>query len=706
MNARSAVPMLLSALLAAAAHAGQIEIHGPAGSVDFGEDVIALPNGNFVVLDPEFSGVAPSAGAVYLYAPNGTLISTLKGSTTNDRIGNWGIAVLANGNFVVRSASWDNGSAVDAGAATYVNGTTGLNATVSAANSLVGTTSGDNVGRFVVELKHGNYLVVSSFWHNGAANGAGAVTWCPQTGGCAGTVSATNSLVGTRVNDSVGGGVLPLQSGDAVVVSSYWNNGTTGRVGAVTWMSGATGATGPVSTLNSLVGTSFEDFAGNGGVVELSNGNYVVVSHWWDGPGGANVGAVTWVPGGHAVSGVISSANSLTGTQTNDYVGGNGVLALANGRYIVSSALWSNGASTGAGAVTLLGGAGPFSGTVTTANSLYGTHALDRIGGDGTVVLANGNVVVKSRSWDNGTIADAGAATWINGATGLIGAVSPANSLVGTTANDNVGDVLPLSNGNYVAISPRWNNGAAVDVGAVTWANGATGRVGAVSSSNSLVGTAGSPVSGRVYALTNGNYVVPSPTWDNGAQTDVGAATWANGATGLVGVVSAANSLIGTTPGDRVGEDICPLANGDYIVASPAFDDGSHVDAGAITYARGTTGLVGRIGVTNSLIGTHDGDQLGSDGLDALPDGRYVVLSSYADSATIVDAGAVTLGRAGGTFGAIGAGETVFGKMTGQGSAMYYDYDAPRGALGVGQGPANVVTIVTLSDALFKNGFE
>ena len=45
----------------------------------------------------------------------------------------------------------------------------------------------------------------------------------------------------------------------------------------------------------------------------------------------------------------------------------------------------------------------------------------------------------------------------------------PANSLVGSTANDFVGNnsVFPLSNGNYVVVSPIWDNGSAVDAGAV-----------------------------------------------------------------------------------------------------------------------------------------------------------------------------------------------------------------------------------------------
>ncbi len=55
-------------------------------------------------------------------------------------------------------------------------------------------------------------------------------------------------------------------------------------------------------------------------------------------------------------------------------------------------------------------------------------------------------------------------------------------------------------------------------------------------------------------ALTNGNYVVSSPYWDNGAATDAGAVTWCSGTTGCTGAVSASNSLVGSTANDQVGD--------------------------------------------------------------------------------------------------------------------------------------------------------
>ena len=116
---------------------------GPAGSGTFGSTVTVLPNGNIVVTDPTYSipSGAANVGAVYLYdGATLAMISTLKGSTADDQVGNGGITVLTNGNFVVSSPSWDNPSpvAADAGAVTWCSATTGCNGTVSAANSLVG----------------------------------------------------------------------------------------------------------------------------------------------------------------------------------------------------------------------------------------------------------------------------------------------------------------------------------------------------------------------------------------------------------------------------------------------------------------------------------------------------------------------------------------------------------------------------------------
>src|SRR5215471_10214519 len=110
--------------------------------------------------------------------------------------------------------------------------------------------------------------------------------------------------------------------------------------------------------------------------------------------------------------------------------------------------------------------------------------------------------------------------------------------------------IVPLSTGNVVITSPLDDAGG-TDAGAVYLFNGATGALISTlrgSSANDNVGGWG------VTALTNGNFVVVSADWNNGAIMEAGAVTWGSGTTGVSGQVSAANSLVGTTAFDHVGD--------------------------------------------------------------------------------------------------------------------------------------------------------
>ncbi|MFQ5481480.1 MAG: hypothetical protein ACE5ER_01875, partial [Nitrospinaceae bacterium] len=134
------------------------------------------------------------------------------------------------------------------------------------------------------------------------------------------------------------------------------------------------------------------------------------------------------------------------------------------------------------------------SGAVATANSLHGTTASDQVGSGGVLALSTGNYGVRSPNWDNSGIVDAGAGTFGNGATGITGPVTAANSLVGSTANDQVtsGGVRVLANGNFVVLSRNWDNGGVVNAGAATWVDGVTGLPvnggNLINAQNSLIG--------------------------------------------------------------------------------------------------------------------------------------------------------------------------------------------------------------------------
>jgi len=321
----------------------------------------------------------------------------------------------------------------------------------------------------------------------------------------------------------------------------------------------------------------------------LSNGNYVVISLGWDNGAVVGAGAVSFGSALSGIDGIVSNANSLVGSTASNQVGSNGVTALSNGNYVVHSYNWNNVGAVDAGAVTFGSGLRGVSGVISVSNSLVGTTANDSVGSGTFAELSNGNYVVTSPSWDNGAAANAGAATFASGSTGITGAVSASNSLIGSTASDQVGSggVTTLSNGNYLVTSPSWTNGAAFNAGAATFASGSTGIAGVVSASNSLVGTTANDAVGLgVTALSNGNYVVSSAEWNNGAAVDGGAVTFGLGLNGITGIVSASNSLIGPTAGDQVGRNgATALSNGTYVVISPIWNNGAAAVAGSATFA-------------------------------------------------------------------------------------------------------------------------
>jgi len=69
-------------------------------------------------------------------------------------------------------------------------------------STLTGSTANDRVGwDGVTALTDGSYVVISSAWHNGAIFGAGAITLCERgSGTTVGPITAANSVRGTVVN--------------------------------------------------------------------------------------------------------------------------------------------------------------------------------------------------------------------------------------------------------------------------------------------------------------------------------------------------------------------------------------------------------------------------------------------------------------------------------------------------------------------------
>lgn len=533
--------------------------------------VVELANGNYVVAsafyNPNSINNPNPYGAVTLC--NGTTGCTgtvwsnisLIGSGNAQSVGSHGVTALPNGNYVVSSPYWDNGFGTDTGAVTFCNGTTGCANGIFAGNSLLGTKSFDHVGNMgppgsttnvnpVIVLSDGNYVVGSPNWDNGTTVDVGAVTWCSATTGCAGQVSPSNSLTGASQNDRIGyiggftRGIYALKNGNYVVNSPTWDNQllVATNAGAVTLCNGATNscANQVVFFDNSLVGTTTNDGLGNGGTTALPNGNYVVASGFWHN-GGADVGALTFCNGTSGCVGPASASNSLIGSKAGDFSIGGFVTVFPNGNYAVLNQKWDNGATTDAGAVTFCDGTTGCAGSISASNSLVGTRASDFVGSSGITILLSGNYVVGSPNWDNGATADAGAVTFCDGSGGCAGPVNSSNSLVGSTANDRVGTISRLLNGNYMIASQSWDNGATTDAGAVTLCDGFSGTVGAITSDNSVLGTVANSGSmlfsydaarNRLVVGRRASNVVSLFSFETTALTDgnlSNGATWSNG---------------------------------------------------------------------------------------------------------------------------------------------------------------------------------
>src|SRR5881394_2733600 len=122
---------LSSGTLQAASFPEFVDPH-PDGGNQFGATILPLSTGNVVITSPLDDAGGTDAGAVYLFnGATGALISTLRGSSAFDQVGSAGVTSLTNGNYVLQSPRWDSGGLVDAGAATWGNGTTGVSGIVS-----------------------------------------------------------------------------------------------------------------------------------------------------------------------------------------------------------------------------------------------------------------------------------------------------------------------------------------------------------------------------------------------------------------------------------------------------------------------------------------------------------------------------------------------------------------------------------------------
>jgi hypothetical protein len=625
------------------------------------EGVYVLLNGDYVVRSKNCdNGSIINAGAFTLC--NGSVGTSGIVSTSNSVMGGSDydfvgsgigsgntanpILELPNGNIIYCSSLLNNGTIKEVGAVTFINRNTPYVGTINTANSLVGTKPQDFVGKYgCTILNNSNFVVSSIEWDNGSILDAGAATWVNGTVGLSGHITPANSLVGNNIGERVGeksdnssslNGIYALPNGNYIVCTFKYNLGA----GAATYCDGSTGRSGLINTSNSITGSIAGENISLGGIKILPNGNYLLISY-------SGRGAVTWCNGadGKTInnSGVISSSNSLIGTFSGDQVGQT-VVVLPNNNYVVVSPFLRNGSIPNAGSVTLCRSDGFTIGNINIVNSFLGGSFDDRIGKDGIAVLANGNFVFGSSSWDNGATTDVGAVTFCKkDFTGTFsGIINSSNSLVGTNMSEKLGSniregnstitnvyspIIPLPNGNYIVQNDRFKNGMIEAAGAVVWCDGNTGRSGNIISTDALVGSSFADYIGSngIVILSNSNYLVSSPNWDNGLKNNTGAITFCNGDGTTKGPINSTNSLIGNFNHTSVGSNstgyflsnsinngspksfyegftnyhIQKLNNGDYILGGDAYQ--TQLNNTGYNYGNQSIGTVGYLTSCNSL---------------------------------------------------------------------------------------------------------
>lgn len=619
-----------------------------------GESYQTLSNGNLVLLSEHWNG--DRGAATFVDLVNGLGLSgavddsnSIVGGAAGDLIGSEGLVELfGTDRYAILSPEWSNGGAAEAGAITWGDTSAGATGIVGTGNSLVGAFAGDRVGDCCgpIDFVATDLWVVETPDFDG---GKSALTFFDPSTPPLGEIDAANSLLGSTAGDDLGSGGISsvfAAGGTRVIVRSPdWDNGGMADAGAITTFLASTPKTGMLDNVNSLVGTQASDRVGEGFLQSLSNGNRLLVNANWRG----NTGAVTFWNPNTDLSGNFGSATSLVGSTagsftTGDRIGGWSVSEVSgSGRYYVAAPNWNNNR----GALTFGSITSGVSGTVSAMNSLVGSSAGDRIGQQVTNLFATNRLLAVSPAWN----ASRGAVTVINPTAPRVGAVSSSNSLVGSSAGDQVGQFVQQlfrsgNQGLVVLRSTAWNNNA----GAVTVFNPLSPFTGAVSSANSLVGRAGDQVgSFGVSELSGGQLLVRSPAWSNGQGMNFGAVTlMTSNNVGRVqrttGFVSAANSLVGSHADDAVGNTFpTTLPSGNLLLRNPNW----FANRGAVTFIDVSKGIAGEISAGNSLVGVLPDDFLGSGGITLLGGERALVRSPLASVNGIAGAGRLDIIDAG-----------------------------------------------------------
>jgi len=573
----------------------------------FGSELKVLANGNIVVGDSQDSSIVLEGGAVHLF--NGSTqerIASFYGDDQQDRFGATSITELTNGNFVIASESDDVAGIVNAGSVILVNGATGA----QIGTTIVGNDAGDSLGKTGIRaLTNGNFVIISEEDDEGGMTNVGSIMLIDGDTGAQISTSfgdSANDKLGANGLASLPSGFAELPNGNFVVAS-----GQDGASGSVMLISGAIG-----TQIGSTISSN-----GDNGITALPNGNFVVASR---------TGASNEVN-------IYDGAVSLVGTGftggPDSFLGSGGIQVLSNNNFLIISPEDDVNGVTNSGSVILVDG--------TTGNqigaTIAGDEVDDQVGFPGLTVLSNGNFVVSSFDDDVNGLVDAGSVKLYDGSAAQIG-----STIAGDEANEGMGSVNALPNGNFLVSSIFDTVDGKKLAGSVMLFDGDTGdQIGATISGDDTDDTLG--IHG-VTALPNGNYVIVSGNDNVEDLESVGSVKLVSGESGEL-----IQTIFGNDEFDHFGDDnnsdaannssVIPVPGGNFIVVSTS-DKKSETSAliGSITLIDGTSGKVDA-----QLFGEVAGDFLSATVAVAQDESFYVLGLPSVDNEGREDSGIVSL---------------------------------------------------------------
>jgi len=604
----------------------------------FGSSFSVLANGNILVVnqDADVAGFT-DAGEILLLDSFGTVLGSVGGNATNERLGAFGSFSNADGNRFFRSPDASSGGFAQAGALILFDVATGaeigrtgglsagerfsLGSVQFAGSNLLVASTGADVGGFVdagsvvtingltgTELGRLNGTSANEFFGSTLRVGfTAANTFVVQSasadiGGLvdAGRVVMGSTLTGQQLGQVVGGAAgdqlgatvdyFSTPSGTYLIRSAVADVGGLTDNGTAILVNNGNG-----NEIGRTSGLASGDNLGSFSPVARASGNYFLQVPNADAGGATDAGSLVLVSG---VSGTRIA--QLDGTANNEFLGNFGSFdsfSLGFDKLLVTSITHDNPGVVGAneGGIFVLADRDLGGGNILLGSTLGGS-ADEFLGSNGISLFTASGFVVTSPDADTAGGVDSGSVLMLDRLTGnLLGRVD------GTSASERLGSngiITNFVNENYWIPSPDFG---ANDAGSVILASGSTGAlIGRVDGN-----TAGERF-GDVYfdgELFNGDLLVLATGHGGGAGILAQLA-----ASDLGGGSILRNSVTGAVAGDLDGADVEFLSNGNYVLLAPGTDIGGVVDAGAVTVLNGTTGAV----LGTRVEGNSGGENLGS----------------------------------------------------------------------------------------------